>query len=149
MVSGKYNHTNRYRHSNFDSANTLRILYQAQKQPSISTPPSEESTLSNPPPSEPEALDPRQQTLLKFFQPTPTPVIRTDMQTYNPHNSTKSGAESVQTLSMGFESDPSFPTSGSSTPMSTSTTGMDVNMDIDINMDCSSQGRWVGGIGWI
>ncbi|KAF5015183.1 hypothetical protein F66182_13577, partial [Fusarium sp. NRRL 66182] len=58
-------------------ANTLRMLFQAQKEPIVS-PPSDEHSPSAEPPSEPEALDPRQQTLLKFFRLTPSSSSKFD-----------------------------------------------------------------------
>ncbi|OKL64600.1 hypothetical protein UA08_00111 [Talaromyces atroroseus] len=120
-------------------ANTLRILYQAQKEPIVSNPPDE----STPPPSKPEAPDPRQQTLLKFFQPAPAPssLAPVNMQCHSTNNNIRHVARPVI---MEFETNQSTTSaSGSSTPVSTGITEMDINMDTDINMDYAAQGRWV------
>jgi len=54
--------------------NTIRLLFSAQKESlssSLSSP--DESTTFSSPPSSPEPMDPRQPTLLKFFQPSRVP----------------------------------------------------------------------------
>ncbi|EEA22868.1 hypothetical protein TMatcc_001724 [Talaromyces marneffei ATCC 18224] len=131
-------------------ANTLRLLYQAQKEP-ISAAPSDEHSPSVELPSEREALDPRQQTLLEFFRPTPASSSLTKVGTlYNNNESkvSKLDAEPVQSNPIEFEYDQSCSVSGSSTPYST---GMDVdmNMDVDPNTNYTPEKRWTGGISWM
>lgn len=133
-------------HSNLtEPANTLRILYQAQKQPhpdilsgSIDDPiPSTESLLECDYVGECEVVDPRQQSLLKFFRPsatststsaqTITRTIDCDMDTAM----TPGTAGDPVTIPVEIDCDNTgyHGCSGSSTPSTTETMGMDGTPD--------------------
>ncbi|GAM40516.1 hypothetical protein TCE0_039r12922 [Talaromyces pinophilus] len=130
-------------------ANTLRMLFQAQKEPIVSAP-SEEQSPSVEPPSEPEALDPRQQTLLKFFRPTPSSSSKQIDGRHHDNNRENSAldAQPVQYNPVEIEYDQSSSTSGSSTPYSTGIMDVDMDMDVDPNTNYPPEKRWTGGINW-
>lgn len=132
------------------SANTLRMLYQAQKETLLfSTPPADSITSDDPSPLEPEPIDPRQQTLLQFFRPVPSARPSLPQANMNNNNNPQHPAEPVQPVTMEFECGQSTSASGSSTPASTGNMDMDVDMGSDANMNDSTQGRWAGSIGWM
>lgn len=120
--------------------NTLRLLFSAQKE-RVSSPSHDESMSPSPPPSEPEPIDPRQQTLRKFFKPVKasSSSMRTDCQSQNKENSPSIDASCESPTDSGSE---------------TSLSG-EMEMDVEMDMDCAGQEsspdakRWKGGIGWM
>lgn len=150
MVSRYYFPAIQQQQTNIEPANTLRLLYQAQKEPIISAP-SDEHSPSVEPPSEPEALDPRQQTLLKFFRPTPASSL-TQVNTRHHNNESKVSqidAEPVQTTPIEIEYDQSSSISGSSTPYSTGVMDVDMNMDAEPNTNYMPEKQWTASISWM
>ncbi|EED15188.1 conserved hypothetical protein [Talaromyces stipitatus ATCC 10500] len=127
-------------------ANTLRILYQAQKEPTLSYP-SDEPSPSSQPPSEPEALDPRQQTLLKFFRPAPAPSSSMQADTGHQINNSKASkvdSRPVHSVPRNVDYDLTSWNSGSSTP--SSTRNMDMDMDSESSSGYTPEKRWDGWI---
>jgi hypothetical protein len=140
MVSYTTFPDNQRQQANIEPANTLRMLFQAQKEPIVSAP-SEEQSPSVEPPSEPEALDPRQQTLLKFFRPTPCSSSKKIDGRHHDNNRENSAldAQSVQYNPVEIEYDHSSSTSGSSTPYSTGI------MDVDMGYGCGPKHKLYTG----
>lgn len=136
--------------ANIELANTLKMLFQAQKEPIVSAP-SDEHSPSAEPPSEPEALDPRQQTLLKFFRPTPgSSSKQTDVRHYNNNRDVSAfDAQPIQSNPVEIEYDQSSSTSGSSTPYSTGVMDVDMDLDSEPNTNYTPEKRWTGGINWL
>ncbi|QKX62766.1 uncharacterized protein TRUGW13939_09931 [Talaromyces rugulosus] len=125
---------------------TLRILYDAQKRPMSSNP--EEQMALTPPPCDPEALDPRQQTLRKFFQPIPAQSSSMDISGMMQENRSNGPNGQFSTFqSQDPEYNQSGPSSGSSTPLSAGSE-TDMNMN-NTNTGFQTQGKWIGGIGWV
>jgi hypothetical protein len=151
FVVNNVSHPNRQYETDFPHlANTLRMLYQAQKEPlPLSTPPADSTTSNSPPPVEPEPIDPRQQTLLQFFRPVPSARPSLPQANMNNNNNFQHPVEPVQPVIMEFECGQSTSVSGSSTPVSTGNMDMDVNMGTDTNTSDSTQVRWAGSIGWM
>lgn len=133
----------------FDPANTLRMLYQAQKEP-ITFSPSSETVSSTLEFTEPETHDPRQQTLLKFFRPTkaPTSSLQADMRNCSIGNGSKFSSVPVQSLGIQYECDHNAAISGSSTPSSTGVMDIDMRTDASSNTGYSAERRWFGSAGW-
>lgn len=127
------------------------MLFQAQKEPIVLSAPSDEHSPSVEPPSEPEALDPRQQTLLKFFRPTPgSSSKKIDVQHHNKTREVSAfEAQPVQSHPVEIEYDQSSSISGSSTPYSTGVMDVDMDMDAHPNTNYTPEKRWTGGISWM
>lgn len=126
------------------------MLFQAQKEPIISAP-SDEHSPSVEPPSEPEVLDPRQQTLLKFFRPTPGSSTSKQVDARHHNNSRSTSAfdtQSAQSHRIESEYDQSSSISGSSTPYSTGDMDVDINMDADSNTNYALGKQWTGSLSW-
>lgn len=148
MVS-RYSYNKRLPQANIELANTLRMLFQAQKEPIVS-PPSDEHSPSAEPPSEPEALDPRQQTLLKFFRLTPSSSSKFDAHhNYSISEVSAFDAQPAQSHRTEIEYDHASSTSGSSTPYSTGVMDVDMNMDENPNTKYTPGKIWTGSISWI
>ncbi len=126
------------------------MLFQAQKEPITLTPSNEHSPTVEPP-SEPEALDPRQQTLLKFFQPTPGHSCQQVDARYNNNRETSLlSAQLVQSDLTEIEPDRRASSiSGSSTPSSTGVMDVDMNMDTDTNENFTPDRQWTSDISWV
>jgi hypothetical protein len=122
----------------------LRLLFSAQKEQVSSL--NDEAMSLTPPPSDSESIDPRQQSLRKFFQPiqVSSSSMPIDCSSQNNNNSSPFLSNVVQSPSVGLDFRGGASTSGLITPLSS-------EMDMDIEMDFSEhdQKRWVGGIGWI
>lgn len=128
---------------------TLRMLYDAQKRP-MSPNPGEQMSFT-PPPCDPETLDPRQQTLRKFFQPVPAPSSSMDVsgvvEDYNKSDDNNGPSGQFNTV-QGRDSEYSH--SGSTTPRSA---GSDMSMNMNINMNTNNTGfmtqfKWGTGVAW-
>jgi hypothetical protein len=122
----------------------LRLLFSAQKEQLSSL--NDEAMSLTPPPSDSESIDPRQQSLRKFFQPiqVSSSSMHIDYSSQNNNNSSPFLSNAVQSPSVGLDFRRGASTSRLITPLSG-------EMDMDIEMDFSEhdQKRWVGGIGWI
>ncbi|KAH8693743.1 hypothetical protein BGW36DRAFT_409382 [Talaromyces proteolyticus] len=132
---------------------TLRILYEAQKRhDSPRTDEVEEPMPLSPPPSDPGALDPRQQTLRKFFQPVQaSPSINIDRMSQNTINGLDihPNAASEKDSVMETERSQSVCSSGSSTPVFAGSE-MDTHMNMDMNMNANlvTERKWIG-FSWV
>lgn len=130
------------------------MLFQAQKEPNISAP-SDEHSPSAESPSEPEALDPRQQTLLQFFRPTPGSSSRqVDARHHNiSRDASAFDAQPAQFHPIEIDHDQSSSISGSSTPYSTGALDVEMNVDVDPNTNYTPEKRWnstfSGSISWM
>lgn len=117
------------------------MLYDAQKRPMSSNPEEEQMALT-PPPCDPEALDPRQQTLRKFFQPVPTLSPSMDISGIIQENNKSNGPNGGQ-FSTFQSQDPEYnnqsgSSSGSSTPVSA---GSEMDMNMNTNIGFPTQGK--------
>ncbi|CRG88048.1 hypothetical protein PISL3812_05074 [Talaromyces islandicus] len=126
---------------------TLRMLYDAQKRPISSNP--EEQIPLTPPPCDADALDPRQQTLRKFFQPLPAPSSSMDISGVtedNKPNGPNGQFSTFQNQDPEYNNNQSGPNSGSSTPLSA---GSETDMTMNTNSGFLTQQKWIGGTGWV
>lgn len=122
--------------------NTLRWLFTAQQQRPVSEPcigeNGTENAESEPLPT-PETVDPRQQTLFKFFKPAPSSSALPSS-----HMTTQSSGGTLREATMGYNV--------SRSPSSRTGTDMDVDMDMDSGSDQSAhdlQKQGIGGFGWM
>ncbi|KAL1966630.1 hypothetical protein VTN77DRAFT_4041 [Rasamsonia byssochlamydoides] len=124
--------------------NTLRLLFSAQKEQASSPSPSLDEPMSPSPSPEAEPIDPRQQTLLKFFKPVRASSSSTRM-SQNKENGSDFKDGMMQSHSMDVRAD-----SGSEASLSG-------EMEMDVEMEMNYTGgdsaledrRWVGGLGWM
>ena len=120
--------------------NTLRWLFTAQQRP-VSEPCIEpengtENGESEPLPT-PETVDPRQQTLFKFFKPA-----QSSSALPSSHMTAPSSGDALRDTTMGYND--------SRSPSSRTGTDMDVDMDTDSGSDQSDlQKQGFGGFSWM
>ncbi|KAJ5748589.1 uncharacterized protein N7511_010285 [Penicillium nucicola] len=121
--------------------NTLRWIFSAQKQ-QVSAPTVEMDTMESEPALEtPEEVDPRQQTLHRFFQPTPqqSSPFRPSRQALAPRANETALAQEDMLRRRAFEHNS---VEGSSASDSNSPgfnqMGADVDMDMDMDVDSGS-----------
>ncbi|PLB39076.1 uncharacterized protein BDW47DRAFT_103636 [Aspergillus candidus] len=136
--------------------NTLRWLFTAQQRPEPSpAAEAEEMDIESLP--APETVDPRQQTLLKFFQPakTSSPQSRskgTHPQPMTPNRTPRTSALSFQQPSLNVDAMSDSIISDTRTP---SLSSQGPSMDMDVDMDSGSDettrdpNMWAGGLGWM
>ncbi|KAJ5846794.1 hypothetical protein N7534_010463 [Penicillium rubens] len=136
--------------------NTLRWIFSAQKQQE-STQATDMDTMDSEPTLEtPEAIDPRQQTLHRFFQQKPqqSSSFRPSRQALAPRaNETALVREDVLRL-QAFNQMSSDSSSESNSPESNQMSA-DVDMDMDMDSGSGSDGldqaskNWAGGMAWM
>jgi hypothetical protein len=125
--------------------NTLRLLFSAQKEQRSSL--EDEAMSLTPPPSDSESIDPRQQSLRKFFKPAQTlssPMHIDYSSQKNNRSDSPFLANRVQSPSVGLDFHRGASSNGLMTPLSG-----DLDMDVEMDVSEPDQKRWVGGIGWI
>ncbi|PYH98234.1 hypothetical protein BO71DRAFT_371776 [Aspergillus ellipticus CBS 707.79] len=128
--------------------NTLRWLYAAQQQQQNPALPMDEDEGIEPEPvPSSEIVDPRQQTLLKFFRPsqsTFTPTRSNNITQQSSHTPQISTAP-LQSHNLGLSSPATSTGWGSSTPSSQLGSDMDVDMDLVSNEPVQQPRRLVEG----
>ncbi|KAL1974418.1 hypothetical protein VTN31DRAFT_4622 [Thermomyces dupontii] len=112
--------------------NTLRMLFAAQKRPQMPAEEEPESPTSSPSELE-EPMDPRQQSLYKYFRPVKAPTSERDAK----HSAESTLCQSMLSSfdppsSIGSDSSRSDPSSGSASP-----SDWDVPMDDMMDLDSS------------
>ncbi|KAK2767683.1 hypothetical protein FQN54_003841 [Arachnomyces sp. PD_36] len=127
--------------------NTLRWLFSAQQNPAAFTPSVEESDPETPLTS--TTIDPSQQSLRKFFQPSSANTRPLNGGNGpSPFHNQPAHARALprQADDMDCTDDTSASGSGYGATMD-----VDMDMDMDMNASCGhpTERRWVGGIGWI
>ncbi|PLN75792.1 hypothetical protein BDW42DRAFT_180141 [Aspergillus taichungensis] len=136
--------------------NTLRWLFTAQQRPEPSpAAETEEMDIESLP--APETVDPRQQTLLKFFQPAKTSSSqhlskKKHPQPATPNPTPRANALSFQQPSLDVDAMSASVNSGTRTP-SLSSQGPSMDMDVDMDSGSDETARdpnlWGGGLGWM
>ncbi|CAG8003507.1 unnamed protein product [Penicillium nalgiovense] len=139
--------------------NTLRWIFSAQKQHE-STQATDMDTMDSEPTLEtPEAIDPRQQTLHRFFQQKPpqSSSFRPSRQALAPRaNETALVQEDVLRLQAFNQMSSGDSSSESNSPESNQMgAGVDMDMDMDMDSGSGSDGlgqaskNWAGGMAWM
>ncbi|KAL2823701.1 hypothetical protein BDW59DRAFT_163070 [Aspergillus cavernicola] len=133
--------------------NTLRWLFTAQQRAQMPTPPADRDEEMEPKP--PTAIvDPRQQTLFRFFRPVqpshpPCPSTPTNQ---SPRDASRGSTEFLQGHSIGSVS-PLTPSEGNTLPPAPQIADGDGDMDMDVDMrsDEPNQGlkRLAATLGWM
>ncbi|KAG2419218.1 hypothetical protein HFD88_004013 [Aspergillus terreus] len=133
--------------------NTLRWLFTAQQNRPAQTPigVADEQDMDSEPLPTPETLDPRQQTLHKFFQPSqPALHSRPHLTKLRPNEQSNNPFLRPPTLDINMTIAP-MGSDATSSPPQESYTDMDVDMDVDSGSDEPVQApeRRVGGLSWM
>ncbi|KAJ5959858.1 uncharacterized protein N7479_007008 [Penicillium vulpinum] len=137
--------------------NTLRWIFSAQKQQETTQATDMDAMDSEPTLETPEAIDPRQQTLHRFFQQTPqqSSSFRPSRQALAPRANETALAQEDQLRRQAFNQMSSGDSSSESNSPGSNQMGADVDMDMD--MDSRSGGdslaqvpkNWAGGMIWM
>ncbi|CAI7587328.1 unnamed protein product [Penicillium glandicola] len=137
--------------------NTLRWIFSAQKQKE-STQVTDMDTMDSEPTVEtPETIDPRQQTLHRFFQQTPqqSSPFRPSRQALAPRANETALDQEDLLRRQAFNQMSSGDSSSESNSPGSNQMGVDVDMDIDMDSRSGSAGlgqahkNWAGGMAWM
>ncbi|KAJ5834510.1 hypothetical protein N7447_000536 [Penicillium robsamsonii] len=137
--------------------NTLRWIFSAQKQQESAHATDMDTMDSEPTLEIPEAVDPRQQTLHRFFQQTPqqSSSFRPSRQALAPRANETALTQDDLLRRQAFNHMSSGDSSSESNSPGSNQMGADVDMDMDMDSTSGSDGlvqapkKWVGGMAWM
>ncbi|OQE46050.1 hypothetical protein PENCOP_c001G02251 [Penicillium coprophilum] len=137
--------------------NTLRWIFSAQKQQDSAQATDMDTMDSEPTLETPETVDPRQQTLHRFFQQKPQqpPSFRPSRQALAPRANETAFTQEDLLRRQAFNQMSSGDSSSESNSPGSNQMGADVDMDMDMDSknDCyglvQAPKNWVGGMAWM